>query len=152
MDKTPNGGNIMSVADILGAKGREVVTTKADVTLEEASKILSHNKVGATVVLDGNENICGIISERDIVRQVAKSGADALNQPVSTCMTQKVISCVGSDSIDTVMGKMTAGRFRHLPVIENGKLTGIISIGDVVKRKIEQAERDAEDLKQYIAG
>lgn len=142
----------MSVGEILSKKGRDVITTKADTSLEDVSKQLAKHKVGATVVLDANGKLCGIVSERDIVRQIAASGASALSQPVSSCMTSKVVSCGESDSVDIAMQKMTDGRFRHLPVLTNGKLAGIISIGDVVKRKIEQAERDAADLKQYIAG
>ena len=142
----------MSVLEILASKGRDVITTKTTATLEKVAKLLTANKVGAAVVLDTNNQICGILSERDIVKQISKTGASALSNAASTCMTSKVISCAESDSIDTAMQKMTDGRFRHLPVMKDGQLTGIISIGDVVKLKIQKAERDAEDLKQYIAG
>lgn len=142
----------MSVSEILASKGRDVFTADIDMTLQEVSNILGTRKIGATVVLDTDGKVCGIASERDIVREVAKSGSDALSQPISNCMTQKVISCGETETIDDLMEKMTKGRFRHLPVISNGQLTGIISIGDVVKRKIEQAEREAEEMKRYIAG
>lgn len=142
----------MSVLEILAIKGRDVVTADADMSLQEISKVLSDKKIGATVVLDKSGNVCGIASERDIVREVAKSGADALSKPISSCMTQKVISCDETETVDDLMEKMTKGRFRHLPVISDGKLTGIISIGDVVKRKIEKAEHEAEEMKRYIAG
>ena len=142
----------MSVSAILAQKGRDVVTAEAGDSLEAISKVLAEKKIGAAVVLDSKGKVCGIASERDIVRQVAKQGAKALSQPVSDCMTHKVVSCSEHDTIDLAMEKMTQGRFRHLPVMENGKLSGIISIGDVVKRKIEQALQDAEDLKKYIAG
>ncbi len=142
----------MSVSEILASKGRDVFTADADMTIQEISNVLATKKIGATVVLDKSGHVCGIASERDLVREIAKSGADALSKPISICMTQKVVSCDKTETIDDLMEKMTKGRFRHLPVISNGKLTGIISIGDVVKRKIEQAEREAEEMKRYIAG
>jgi len=142
----------MSVSEILASKGRDVFTADSDMTIQEVSNILGTKKIGATVVLNSDGKVCGIASERDIVREVAKSGSKALSQPISNCMTQKVISCDETETIDGLMEKMTKGRFRHLPVISDGKLTGIISIGDVVKRKIEQAEREAEEMKRYIAG
>jgi len=142
----------MSVSEILAIKGRDVFTADVDMTLQEISKVLSAKKIGATVVLDKSGNVCGIASERDIVREVAKSGTDALSKPISICMTQKVISCDETETVDDLMEKMTKGRFRHLPVISGGKLTGIISIGDVVKRKIQKAEQEAEEMKRYIAG
>lgn len=140
----------MSLSEILAAKGSDVTTTGAGDKLSRVVELLAKHKIGALVIMDGTA-VCGIASERDIVRLIAQKGADALDLPVSDCMTKSVISCVRSDTIDDVMEKMTAGRFRHLPVIEGGELMGIVSIGDVVKRKIEQAERDAEELKRYIA-
>ena len=142
----------MNISSILANKGNNVITADPDSPLGSISKTLADNRIGAIVVLDGGEKVCGIVSERDIVRQIASGGASALDQPVSTCMTRKVISCDGQSTIDEVMGIMTRHKFRHIPVIEGGKLVGIISIGDVVKHKIEQAEREAAELKQYIAG
>ncbi len=142
----------MSVSEILASKGRDVFTTNADMTIQEISNVLTTKKIGATVVLDKSGHVCGIASERDIVREVAKSGADALVKPISACMTQKVISCDETETVDNLMEKMTKGRFRHLPVISDGKLTGIISIGDVIKSKIQKAEQEAEEMKRYIAG
>ena len=142
----------MSVAAILSSKGRDVVTAKPQATILDISTLLFEKKIGAVVVLTTDGSVCGIASERDVVRQIAKMGNEALNKPVSVCMTHNVISCSEDDSIDAVMEKMSSGRFRHIPVITNGKLAGIVSIGDVVKRKIEQTERDAEELKRYIAG
>lgn len=141
----------MSVAQILAEKGRDVVTAGADSTLMAVADLLAKRKIGAAVILDG-ERICGIASERDIIRELASGGIKALDQPISSCMTQKVVACHEDDSVDDVMEKMTRGRFRHMPVTEKGKLVGLVSIGDVVKRKIEQAERDAEEMKRYIAG
>ena len=140
----------MSVSEILSGKGGSVITVSPDTSLVEVSKTLAKHKIGALVAKNGNY-VCGIVSERDIVRHIAQDGAEALQHTVADCMTKEVVSCTRSDSIDTVMEKMTSGRFRHLPVIENTELLGIISIGDVVKRKIDMAERDAEELKRYIA-
>jgi CBS domain-containing protein len=140
----------MSVSEILSGKGGNVITVSPETSLVDVTKTLAKHKIGALVAKDGDA-VCGIVSERDIVRHIANDEADALLHTVADCMTKAVISCTRTDTIDTVMEKMTAGRFRHLPVIEEGKLLGIISIGDVVKRKIELAERDAEELKRYIA-
>lgn len=142
----------MSVSAILSEKGREVVTGTPGTTLESIAKTLSEKHIGAIVIVESDGRVCGIASERDIIHQIAGRGAAALKAPISSCMTQNVIACRESDSVDSVMTTMTQHRFRHLPVIEDGKLAGIVSIGDVVKRKIEQAERDAEELKRYIAG
>ncbi|MEM9278967.1 MAG: CBS domain-containing protein [Pseudomonadota bacterium] len=142
----------MAVSDILAQKGRDVFTASLGDTIQDIANVLAEKKIGAAVILDDKEHVCGIVSERDLVREIAKSGCDALSETISTCMTHKVISCSEDESIDSLMDKMTKGRFRHLPVVENGKLSGIISIGDVVKRKIEIAEREAQDMKQYIAG
>lgn len=142
----------MAVSEILAEKGGNVITANQQTTLEEASKILAGHKIGALVVVTDNEKVCGIVSERDIVRDIANIGPAALDKPIADCMTHRVVSCSSDDVVDTLMEKMTAGKFRHLPVIDNGVLKGIISIGDVVKRKIEQAERDAEEMKRYIAG
>ncbi|MDD9911133.1 MAG: CBS domain-containing protein [Ahrensia sp.] len=141
----------MSVQEILAVKGNNVVTASADDSVADVAAMLAENKIGALVVIEGDA-VTGIASERDLIRAVHKNGAAALAEPVRNFMTSKVVSCKPSDTIDQLMEMMTAGRFRHLPVLDDGKLVGIVSIGDVVKRKIEQAERDAEDLKRYIAG
>lgn len=142
----------MSVSEILAQKGSDVVTVDVQWTVEDVVKCLAENKIGAAVVLDERDAVCGIVSERDIIRRIGVDGCDILKDSVSQCMTHKVVACDRSATIDEVMEKMTTGRFRHLPVLENGKLVGLVSIGDVVKRKIEQAERDADELKRYIAG
>ncbi len=141
----------MTVASILAEKGRDVFTIVQDEKMSKVVDILAENRVGAMVVVDSNENVAGIISERDIVREISKSGASVLKQPVAAYMTRAVISCDEADTVDQVMGVMSENRFRHVPVVTDGKLTGIISIGDVVKRKIQQAEKDAEDMRNYIA-
>jgi CBS domain-containing protein len=140
----------MTVAAILAVKGREVLTTTADKTVAEVVEILAKRKIGALVVVEGGHSIVGIVSERDIVRAIA-SGPAALFQPVSTVMTREVMTCSDTETIDGVMSRMTNGRFRHLPVAENGHLAGIISIGDIVKARIEEVEREAEDMRAYIA-
>ncbi len=140
----------MSVAQILAEKGSDVFTVEKGATVLEVAQALAEKKIGAAVVLDDGK-LCGIASERDIVREIAKDSVEAIGMPISACMTSSVVSCAPDDTIDAVMEKMTAGRFRHVPVLKDGELAGLISIGDVVKRKIEQAEHDVEDLKRYIA-
>ena len=141
----------MKVATILGEKGVEVVITKPDATLLDIVETLRKHRIGCIVVGDGKDGIAGIVSERDVVRAIAASGADILKSPVSRCMTRKVVTCQKSDTIDTIMAKMTDGHFRHMPVIEDGKLVGLISIGDVVKLRIKEAEMEASAMRDYIA-
>lgn len=140
----------MTVAAILKQKGNEVVTVDARATLAEACDILAARRIGAVVVVDAEQTIRGILSERDIVRAIAREGGKGLAAPVEAFMTRDVVTCTEGDTIDRVMQAMTAGRFRHVPVADNGRLKGLISIGDVVKRRIEQVERDAEELRAYI--
>jgi CBS domain-containing protein len=140
----------MIVARIINEKGRDVVTVAPEKSLAEIAAVLSEKRIGAVVVVEGGA-IRGIISERDIVRALAKHGAEALRKLAVECMTARVITCLPEETIHNVMQKMTSGRFRHLPVVENGKLAGIISIGDVVKRRIEEVEREAEQIREYIA-
>lgn len=142
----------MAVSEILASKGRNVVTATNQSSIKEVSDLLATHKIGAVVVLDSDETVCGIVSERDVVREISKKGSEALDSQVTACMTKDVVSCEDDESIDSLMEKMTAGKFRHIPVINNHRLAGIISIGDVVKRKIELAEREAEEMKRYIAG
>jgi CBS domain-containing protein len=141
----------MTVATMLSEKGREVITTSAAASIAGAIDTLAKHKIGALVVVDGKDNIAGIISERDVVRAIAEQGERVLSLALSTVMTRAVVTCSESETIDDVMTRMTRGRFRHLPVVEDGRLTGIISIGDVVKARIEQVEREAEDMRAYIA-
>jgi len=142
----------MTVKQILDQKGHDVVTVSPTMGTEEAVRFLADNKIGAVVVTGAGGKIAGILSERDIVRAVGSKGAAALGMPISSIMTSKVTTCGQSHTINQVMELMTNGRFRHLPVEEDGKLIGIISIGDVVRRRIEDVEREAEEIKAYIAG
>jgi len=141
----------MIVSMILKEKGRAVATIGAQATIGEAVSELAAHKIGAIVVVENNDRIVGIISERDIVRAIGVSGTEVLSKPVGSIMTPDVMTCVDSETINDVMGRMTRGRFRHLPVEEHGRLTGIISIGDVVKARIEEVEREAEEMRAYIA-
>lgn len=141
----------MTVKAILERKGHDVLTIGPSETLAEAIKLLAERRIGALVITNGDRKIAGILSERDIVRVIAKDGAAALTQSVRHAMTAKVKICNESHSVNEVMEIMTLGRFRHLPVEKNGQLDGIISIGDVVKKRIEDVERESAEIKQYIA-
>lgn len=141
----------MTIRSILDEKGRDVVTINPTATLGEAARLLGEKRIGAVVVTAGDRKILGILSERDIVRVIGEKGADGLSQPVGDAMTAKVSTCRETHTINDVMEVMTRGRFRHLPVERDGHLDGIISIGDVVKRRIEEVEREAEQIREYIA-
>jgi len=142
----------MTVKLILDEKGRDVVTAAGRATLAEVVAVLSRRRIGAVVVVDEDGGIDGILSERDVVRALASDGAEALHRPVSETMTSPVTVCSESHTIDQVMEIMTNRRFRHLPVESGGRLAGIVSIGDVVRKRIETVEREAEEMKAYIAG
>ena len=141
----------MSVAQILAAKGRDVVTTQPHRTLMEAAELLSSRGIGAVVVTDAGNNVFGILSERDIVRAIGAGGAGALGEAVSRHMTAKVFTVTEDTAIDSVMETMTNGRFRHVPVVANGKLVGLVSIGDVVKFHVNEIENEHRALRDYIA-
>jgi len=141
----------MTVRSILDEKGRDVFTIGPDEMLNAAIRLLAEKRIGAVVVVRPDGGIGGILSERDIVRVLGRGGAAALEEPVRTVMTAKVRICNESHTVNQVMEIMTQGRFRHLPVEKEGKLVGLVSIGDVVKRRIEDVEREAEDIKAYIA-
>jgi CBS domain-containing protein len=141
----------MTVSHILSAKGRDVVTAKSDDTIASVAQTLATKRIGAVVILNSTGKIEGIISERDIVRAIAADGAGALTMSVSKAMTSKVRTCDEMDTETDLMAVMTANRIRHLPVVTKGHLVGMISIGDVVKFRIEAIEREAENMKAYIA-
>ena len=130
----------MNVTTILSTKGSEVATIAPTATVAEAAKIMSDRKIGALVITGAGSRITGIVSERDIVRALAKHGADALRLPLNDVMTRKVVTCGPNDSVSNLMEQMTAGKFRHLPVVDSDKLAGIISIGDVVKIRLAELE------------
>jgi CBS domain-containing protein len=140
----------MTVKTILAAKGGEVVTIEPTTQLSAAAKRLAERRIGALVVTGADRRVVGILSERDIVQELAAHGAAALDTPLADVMTRKVVTCSPSDTVSSLMGRMTQGKFRHLPVIEQGKLVGIVSIGDVVKHRLEQMEREQSALRDYI--
>jgi CBS domain-containing protein len=141
----------MSVSQILSAKGHDVVTAKSTDTVQSVAQLLATKRIGAVIILNSAGKIEGIVSERDIVRVIAADGASALDLKVNAVMTSKVKTCTETDSETELMALMTANRIRHLPVVSNGKLLGMISIGDVVKHRIEAIEHEAQDLKAYIS-
>lgn len=141
----------MSVSHILGVKGRSVITGSAMETVQSVAQKLAQHRIGAVVVVDEKGAISGIVSERDIVRALAEHGAKSMALPVSGVMSKAVKTCKVGDSEIELMALMTTHRIRHLPVVDNGKLAGMISIGDIVKFRIEAIEREAEEMKSYIA-
>jgi len=141
----------MTVKAILERKGHDVLTLGPNEKLSEAIRMLAEHRIGALVITNGDRKIVGILSERDIVRVLAKEGGAALDIAVRSAMTPKVKICNENHTVNEVMEIMTKGRFRHLPVEKDGLLYGIVSIGDVVKRRIEDVEREAEEIRAYIA-
>lgn len=141
----------MKVEQILRTKGADVYAVRPGDTIAEAVGVLNDKNIGAVVVRDSSGKVVGILSERDVVRRLGKHGADAMTLRVSDCMTADVHTCSPDTSVDELMGMMTRKRIRHLPVTAGGKLVGVVSIGDVVKRKIEEAEQEAAALKEYIS-
>ena len=141
----------MLVSQILKEKGREVLSISPEATLQEAAVVLTRHRIGALIVRGAGGKLSGIISERDIVRALAESGVAALAYPVRARMTADVAVCEENDTIAEIMETMTRCRFRHMPVVEHDQVTGIISIGDVVKSRIDETLREAQALKEYIA-
>jgi len=140
----------MTVSIILAAKGREVASIEPGATMKSAVALLAEKRIGAVLVLGADNRIVGILSERDIVRAIAERSAAALDEPVSRSMTRKVSTCTESETIATLMERRTEGKFRHLPVVDQSRLVGIISIGDVVKHRLQEMERDSAAMRDYI--
>jgi len=140
----------MIVKNILAAKRGDVVTIEATANLAAAVKLLTEQHIGAVVILGADHRVIGILSERDIVRALAEHGATVLSEPVSQVMTRDVATCSEDDAIEDLMGRMTTGKFRHMPVVQQGKLIGIVSIGDVVKTRVEEIDHEAKALHDYI--
>lgn len=141
----------MTVARILAVKGRDVVTTQPHRTLREVADLLAHKSIGAVLVTSSDGHVLGIISERDIVRAVANAGASALDDAASRHMTSQITTATMQTRVDEIMEVMTRGRFRHVPIVENDRLIGLISIGDVVKHRIAEIEHETKALRDYIA-
>jgi CBS domain-containing protein len=140
----------MTVSTVLAGKGRDVVTIEPNASLAGAVELLAAKRIGALLILGADRRIAGILSERDIVRALAERGAQALDGPVSGAMTRKVSTCNERETISSIMERMTAGKFRHVPVVEQGRLVGIVSIGDVVKHRLNEMERDSAAMRDYI--
>ena len=141
----------MTVAAILAEKGRRVVALKPEDSLAEVVRTLAANKIGALILTDDEGRIAGIISERDVVKAVAADGAASLLRPVSDYMTRDVVFAEPGETVTILMERMTDRRIRHLPVLTDSRLSGVISIGDVVKCQIAEATHEAESLRTYIA-
>lgn len=142
---------MIMVKHILADKGTEVFTLSRDASGIDAVNALAEYNVGALVVAGPDKSIQGIVSERDIVRAISRGGVSRLDKPVSDLMTSKVRTCTEEATVPELMELMTEGRFRHLPVERDGKLVGVVSIGDIVKHRIAEIEREAEDIRSYIA-
>lgn len=141
----------MKVLQILQRKGNnEVASITADVPVSDAANQLAEKKIGCLLVLDKSGALQGIVSERDIVRGLGESGGGCLNETVGSIMTSDVVTCAPEDDDNSVLGKMTSGRFRHLPVMKDGALAGLISIGDVVKARIDSLENENKELEDMI--
>jgi CBS domain-containing protein len=142
----------MNVHTILRTKGKSVVTIHPDATVERAVAVLRLSGIGALVVSDDGETVVGILSERDIVEALGRLGGDLLAVSVAEVMTSPVVTCEPEDSVAELMAEMTNRRIRHFPVLDDGRLTGIVSIGDLVKNRLDEIEFEAHSMRSFIAG
>jgi CBS domain-containing protein len=140
----------MTVQAILSRKGNDVVTADPNTTLAEVVRVLSARRIGAVVVTGADRRIVGILSERDVVRVLGEKGPSALDLSISEVMTRKVTTCSMRDTVSELMERMTEGKFRHVPVVDEGRLAGIVSIGDVVKWRVHEIEDESAALRDYI--
>jgi CBS domain-containing protein len=140
----------MNVAAILNQKGRAVTTARPIMTLMEVANKLAAKRIGAIVIVGARGEVAGIISERDIIRALSGVGPDCLTRPVSQSMTKKVVTCQETDTLEELMAMMTARRFRHVPVMADDALVGIISIGDIVKHHVAEVVMEATAMRKYI--
>ena len=140
----------MTVKAILSHKSPDIVSIEPTATLAQAAKLLAERRIGAVLVLGIEGRVAGILSERDIVRALAERGASMLDERVDQVMTRKVFTCSQTDTVAHIMEQMTAQKFRHVPVVDEGRLTGIISIGDVVKYRLHEIENETNALREYI--
>ncbi|MGI8525716.1 MAG: CBS domain-containing protein [Pseudolabrys sp.] len=140
----------MTVTSILKIKGGDVLSIEPTADLASAAKLMKARHIGALVVRGAGGRLAGILSERDIVHALATRGGEALNEPVGQVMTREVVTCGENDAIGSIMEQMTAGKFRHVPVLRDGELVGIISIGDVVKDRLAAMEQETEAMRDYI--
>ena len=140
----------MTVSVIVANKGREVVSIEPNASLADAVRLLAEKRIGAAVILGADRRLAGIISERDIVRVLAERGAAVLDEPVSRTMTRKVESCSENETVAQIMERMTQGKFRHMPVVDQGQVVGVVSIGDIVKYRLHEMERESTAMRDYI--
>jgi len=140
----------MNVKTILAAKGGDIVCIEPTADLSAAAKLMRARRIGSLVIRGAGGRLSGILSERDIVRAIAEHGAAALTFPVAQVMTRNVMTCSENDTVADIMEQMTAGKFRHIPVVNEGRLVGLVSIGDVVKQRVEEYERESEAMREYI--
>lgn len=140
----------MTVSTILAGKGREVISIEPGASLADATRLLAGRRIGAALILGADRRIVGIISERDIVRVLAERGASVLDEPVSRTMTRDVVTCAPNETVASIMERMTVGKFRHMPVIDQGRVVGLVSIGDIVKHRVSEMERESAAMRDYI--
>ena len=141
----------MDAATLLRFKGGGVFTTTANKSLLEIAKLLAQHGIGCIVILGDDDKIVGIVSERDLMRAIGQAGAKVLDKPVSDFMTKSVVTAREADTVDQLMSEMTMHRFRHMPVVERGQLLGLVSIGDLVKIHVAEAEFESSAMRQYIS-
>ncbi len=141
----------MTIGCILAQKGRSVTTIQPTKTLRDVVEVLAAKHIGAIVIADADGRMEGIVSERDVVRAIAQQGCDALDGPVSTYMTKNVVTTTDEESVISAVQKMSTGRFRHMPVVADGRLAGMVSTGDAIKYRLEQMEQEQSALREYIA-
>ena len=140
----------MTVKTILSTKGGDVISIEPTASLETAVKTLAKHRIGALLVLGPDRRVVGILSERDVVRALGEQGADVLTMPLAQVMTRKVVTCGETETVGTIMERMTTGKFRHVPVVEQDQVVGIISIGDVVKHRLHEMDQESAALRDYI--
>jgi len=140
----------MTIKAILSAKGGDLISIEPTATVDAAIKTLAKHRIGALLVFGPDRRVIGVLSERDIVRVLAEQGPDVLGKPLAQVMTRKVVTCGQNETVGTIMERMTNGRFRHVPVIEQDQVVGIISIGDVVKHRLHEMEQESAALRDYI--
>jgi CBS domain-containing protein len=141
----------MTVKTILSLKDGDVATIAPTTHLATAAKMLAERRIGALVVIDAEGRVAGMLSERDIVRALAEHGVAALDEPLDRAMTRSVVTCTEAMTVDEIMKRMTAGRFRHVPIVELGRLVGIVSIGDVVKYRLATMQHESQSLREYVS-
>jgi len=140
----------MTVSSILAHKGREVISIEPGATLAAVARLFADRRIGAALILGADRRIVGIISERDLVRALAERGAAVLAEPVARVMTREVETCTAGETVSAIMERMTVGKFRHMPVVEQGRVIGLVSIGDIVKHRLGEMEREQAAMRDYI--